>query len=74
MSDITRDEFEGLKKKVDQLLGAQQQTPVKKAPRTPSDYNIFIKDEISRLKADPENAKLDHREIFTLAVRNWKKK
>ena len=38
-------------------------------PREPSPYNVFIREEIPRLKArDPE---LSHKEAFKAAARNW---
>lgn len=38
-------------------------------PREPSSYNVFIRDEIPKLKrSDPS---LNHRDAFKLAARNW---
>jgi hypothetical protein len=40
----------------------------KKAPRDPSPYNLFMKKELSRVKAS--NPKLDHKEAFKVAAGN----
>jgi hypothetical protein len=41
-----------------------------KKPRKPSEYNIFVKDYISKHK-DP---KKDHKELFADAVKAWNTK
>lgn len=41
---------------------------VEKKPRAPSAYNIFMKTEVSKVKA--ENPKLDHKEAFKVAAAN----
>ena len=57
-----------------QLDGDTPAEPAKPAkrlrkPREPSPYNVFIREEIPRLKArDPE---LSHKEAFKAAARNW---
>jgi hypothetical protein len=38
-------------------------------PRDPSPYNVFIREEIPRLKA--ENPTMTHRDAFKTAARNW---
>ena len=68
MSTVTREEFDQLTKKVDALAGSSKKP---KTPRAPSEYNIFIKDEIRRLKEG--NPNMDHKMVFTQAVQNWKK-
>ncbi|GMJ00396.1 FILAMENTOUS FLOWER, ABNORMAL FLORAL ORGANS, YABBY1 [Hibiscus trionum] len=43
--------------------------PPEKRQRVPSAYNLFIKDEIQRIKA--ENPDITHREAFSAAAKNW---
>ncbi|KAI9125318.1 hypothetical protein K1719_003934 [Acacia pycnantha] len=43
--------------------------PPEKRQRTPSAYNLFIKEEIRRLKA--ENPDMAHKEAFSTAAKNW---
>lgn len=45
-------------------------TTTPKEPRKPSAYNIFMKDEMARVKAVQPT--LDHKEIFKIAAGNWK--
>jgi hypothetical protein len=40
-----------------------------RAPRPPSAYNLFMKDEVARLKA--ASSELTHKEAFKEAARNW---
>eukprot|EP00292_Cryptomonas_paramecium_P027098 CAMPEP_0113714852 /NCGR_PEP_ID=MMETSP0038_2-20120614/32885_1 /TAXON_ID=2898 /ORGANISM="Cryptomonas paramecium" /LENGTH=61 /DNA_ID=CAMNT_0000641951 /DNA_START=12 /DNA_END=197 /DNA_ORIENTATION=- /assembly_acc=CAM_ASM_000170 len=48
-----------------------KKTPTKsKAGKSP--YNVFMKEELARLKK--ENPKLDHKEAFKQAAANWSKK
>ncbi|KAI3655170.1 hypothetical protein MP638_003353, partial [Amoeboaphelidium occidentale] len=39
-------------------------------PKKPSAYNLFMKDELARVKKDHPN--LDHKEAFKKAAGNWK--
>tara|TARA_B110000858_G_C17751643_1_gene449981 strand:+ start:16 stop:396 length:381 start_codon:yes stop_codon:yes gene_type:complete len=41
--------------------------------RGKSKYNIFMKKELARLKKDPSCKSKNHKEIFKMAARNWKK-
>merc|ERR1719504_237476 len=41
-----------------------------KTPRAPSAYNIFMKEEIAKVKK--ANPSLDHKEAFKKAASNWK--
>ncbi|KAK8487296.1 hypothetical protein V6N13_093433 [Hibiscus sabdariffa] len=43
--------------------------PPEKRQRVPSAYNLFIKDEIQRIKAG--NPDISHREAFSAAAKNW---
>ncbi|XP_019059150.1 PREDICTED: axial regulator YABBY 4 [Tarenaya hassleriana] len=43
--------------------------PPERRQRAPSAYNCFIKEEISRLKA--QNPNIAHKEAFSLAAKNW---
>ncbi|XP_010533193.1 PREDICTED: axial regulator YABBY 4-like isoform X2 [Tarenaya hassleriana] len=43
--------------------------PPERRQRAPSAYNCFIKEEISRLKA--QNPSISHKEAFSLAAKNW---
>lgn len=58
-----------------QLLNGAMNATKKKAkdkkPRDPSMYNLFIRDEIPRLKARDKT--LDHKSAFKLAATNWSK-
>ena len=48
--------------------------PAKKAPakRSPSAYNIFMKETIGKLKNDlPPGSSLSHRELYMQAVALW---
>ncbi len=48
----------------------RQKAIKKRAPRPASAYNVFIKDELLRLKA--KNLKMPHKEAFVQAAKNWK--
>lgn len=43
-----------------------------KGGRKKSKYNIFMKQEIQRLKKDPKNKGKPHSQIFSMAAENWK--
>ena len=43
-----------------------------KGGRKKSKYNIFMKQEIQRLKKDPKNKGKPHNVIFSMAAENWK--
>ena len=74
MSDnnVTREEFNQLKEQVNNLKMGKNITK-KKNTRPPSAYNIFIREEIAKLKTKFGKTK-DHKEIFSLAVKNWNNK
>jgi hypothetical protein len=40
-----------------------------KVPRAPSAYNLFMKSELAKVKK--ANPKMDHKEAFTQAAKNW---
>ena len=49
--------------------GTRKRRNEPRPPRPPSAYNLFMRDEIQRLKQlHPEMA---HREVFTMAAKNW---
>lgn len=50
------------------LVKAYHFVCIEKKPRAPSAYNIFMKTEVSKVKA--ENPKLDHKEAFKVAAAN----
>ena len=49
--------------------GTRKRRNEPRPPRPPSAYNLFMRDEIQRLKQlHPEMA---HKEVFTMAAKNW---
>merc|ERR1712072_1132499 len=42
-----------------------------KVKRAPSAYNLFMKSELAKVKK--ANPKMDHKEAFTAAAKNWSK-
>ena len=59
------------KKKEKQPRGAPKKKKSEKAKRAPSAFNIFMKQELQRLKI--EDAELSHKERFKRAANNWSK-
>lgn len=54
-------------------LPVVSEEPKVKAKRAPSAYNVFIKEEIARLKANvPEGELFDRKNAFKNAAANWK--
>ena len=46
-------------------------TKTEKSKRPPTAYQIFMKEEIARLK--DSHPKLEHKERFSMAAQNWSK-
>jgi hypothetical protein len=63
---VTHEEFEEYKKELEKKIGKKE-----KKTRPPSDYNIFMKTEVSRLRS--ENPSLKNTEAFKLSTQNWAK-
>jgi len=75
MSEVTREEFDQLKKAFDDYINVNKGIKGNKGdkkPRVLSEYNIFMKEEIARIKISNPDMK-DNKIIFKLAVENWKK-
>jgi hypothetical protein len=78
---ITRTEFNEYKRSMDDRLGGSGKIKVirrksktrdpDKPKRQPSEYNIFMKSEVPRVKK--KNPSLSHTEAFTTAARGWSK-
>ena len=48
-----------------------EKTKTEKSKRPPTAYQIFMKEEIARLK--DSHPKLEHKERFSMAAQNWSK-
>ncbi len=70
MSDsfVTQSEFEAYKKEAKKEFGKKKE----KKTRAPNAYNIFMKDEVARLKG--EKPGLSNQEAFKMGAANWNKK
>ena len=66
---VTQAEFEAYKKEAEKKFGNEKKV---KKTRQPNQYNIFVKEEIARLKA--EKPGLPNQEALKLAAHNWKAK
>jgi hypothetical protein len=64
---ITQTEFESFKKEIEKkLVGTKKE----KRTRPPNDYNVFMRDEVPRLKKlEPS---LSNQEIFKKGAESWK--
>ena len=70
MSDnayVTKEEFESYKKEAKKEFGKKKE----KKTRAPNAYNLFMKDEVARLKG--EKPGLSNQEAFKMGAANWKK-
>lgn len=73
MSDtVSREEFEALRNEFNKFKKGSAPEKKKRASREPSKYNLFIKDEIAKLKSKYGKTK-NHKEIFAEAVQAWTK-
>lgn len=68
-TEVTREEFDALKKEIDALKKGSKMGKVKKT-RAPSKFNIFVGDKIKEIKA--KNKEIKHTEAFSQAVAAWK--
>jgi len=59
------------KKSAAKKPAAKKSDKKEKAPRAPSAYNLFMKSELAKVKK--ANPKMDHKEAFTTAAKNWSK-
>lgn len=67
---VTREEFEALKKDLEDLkAGKIVKKP--KVKRAPSEYNKFMSEKMLELKS--KNKDMDRKEVFKKAVEAWKK-
>lgn len=64
---VTKKEFDAYKKEAEKKFGKKRE----KKTREPNAYNIFMKDEVARLKK--ENPDIKNQEAFKLGAANWKK-
>ena len=67
---MSETEFKKLEQRISDLETKMGKPQKEKKPRKPSEYNIFVKDYISKHK-DP---KKDHKELFADAVKAWNTK
>jgi hypothetical protein len=64
---ITHAEFEAYKKELEKKFGQKKE----KKTRAPNAYNLFMKDEVAKLKAkDPS---LKNQDAFKQSAANWSK-
>ena len=67
-----RSSLERVKRDLDELKNDSKRAKKPRKPRQPSSFNIFMRDEVPRLKK--ANPKLTHQEAFSQAAQNWNKK
>ena len=72
MSEVTREEFDKLRKDFDSLKKNTKFGKADKKTRPPSDYNKFVGENIRRLKG--EKPDMEHKLAFSEAVALWNKK
>ena len=63
---VTRKEFDDMKKKIEQL-----EKPKEKRTRAPNQYNLFLGEELKKIKADKPT--INNQEAFKLATERWAK-
>lgn len=66
----------GAKKKGKAASGDSTADAPAKTKREPTAYNLFMKDEVNRIKekAAEDNTTISHKEAFSIAATNWSKK
>ena len=62
-----------LKKTLSEAFKSVKTKKSNQEKRPPSEYNLFIKERMAKLKAEPENEKLDNKAIMSMAASEWKK-
>ena len=71
MSTVTREEFDALNQKVSNLEKASKHGKAPRKKRAPSEYNLYVGDQIKTIKT--KNPNISHTDAFKQAVDAWKK-
>ena len=71
MSEVTREEFDTLRKEFNEFKKSSKIGKAPKKTRKPSEFNLYVGDKIKELKA--KDPKLEHKLAFSKAVECWNK-